>query len=485
MISNIENLTIMFTDIVGFSKIVSSSSRMESEALIKQHDKIVETTIKRFGGRKIKSIGDSFLSTFRSPTDAVLCSMAIQDSLWEYNQTDGVTQKIIVRIALNAGEVRLSFNDIFGEAVNIAARLENQTPAGAILLTESVYLSMNKNEINLEALGPFEFKGIPQSINVYRAHAKKAHSNDATFAHYPYDGAHQRLKPAGRVGNTFGRVFVGISASLLAAFVSWWVTIHYMSGIHPSESDKIAVEFHSISTKKIIDKEDGLNLVDIDTDVSANNAINDDPTFTIIAETTPLLLEQNYIVLTNKVREFSKKYADNSYLQMLKGHIAVYAEDYKQAIEHYQNALEKESTLANETLLSSNLILLMEHQRPAANKLIASYFSQALRDELAKRSGQAGLRTRYDAFYLLIDSGNADKIDRVGLNLWDLKELEKCQYKKVAIVELNRLNDPTALAGLKEASKMGFFERIKYNCMRQDLKQTIKKLEAKKAEKSS
>lgn len=124
MISNIENLTIMFTDIVGFSKIVSSSSRMESEALIKQHDKIVETTIKRFGGRKIKSIGDSFLSTFRSPTDAVLCSMAIQDSLWEYNQTDGVTQKIIVRIALNAGEVRLSFNDIFGEAVNIAARLE-------------------------------------------------------------------------------------------------------------------------------------------------------------------------------------------------------------------------------------------------------------------------------------------------------------------------------------------------------------------------
>lgn len=322
-----------------------------------------------------------------------------------------------MRIALNAGEVRLSFNDIFGEAVNIAARLENQTPAGAILLTESVYLSMNKNEINLEALGPFEFKGIPQPINVYRTHAKKAHSNDVTFAHYPYDGA--------------------------------------------------------------------LNLVDIDIDVSANNAINDDPTFTIIAETTPLLLEQNYIVLTNKVREFSKKYADNSYLQMLKGHIAVYAEDYKQGVEHYQNALEKESTLANETLLSSNLILLMEHQRPAANKLIASYFSQAMRDELAKRSGQVGLRTRYDAFYLLIDSGNADKIDRVGLNLWDLKELEKCQYKKVAIVELNRLNDSTALTGLKEASKMGFFERIKYNSIRQDLKQAIKKLEAKKAEKPS
>jgi hypothetical protein len=47
---------------------------------------------------------------------------------------------------------------------------------------------------------------------------------------------------------------------------------------------------------------------------------------------------------------------------------------------------------------------------------------------------------------------------------------------------LNRLNDPKALVGLKEASKMGIFERIKYNCMRQDLKQAIKKLEAKKVE---
>ncbi len=69
---------------------------MESEALIKQHDKIVETTIKHFGDRKLKFIEDSFLSTFRSPTDAVLRSMEIQYSLWEYNQTDGVTQKIIV-----------------------------------------------------------------------------------------------------------------------------------------------------------------------------------------------------------------------------------------------------------------------------------------------------------------------------------------------------------------------------------------------------
>ena len=63
----------------------------------------------------------------------------------------------------------------------------------------------------------------------------------------------------------------------------------------------------------------------------------------------------------------------------------------------------------------------------------------------------------------------------------DLKELEKCQHKKVAIIELNRLNDPKALPALKEASKMGFYDRIKYNCMTQELKQTIKKLEAKTA----
>jgi hypothetical protein len=460
---------------------MSTSSRNDSEALIKQHDRIVAKTIKRFGGKKIKSIGDSFLATFRSPTDATLCSMAIQDALWEYNHSDGVLQKINVRIALNAGEVRLSSNDIFGEAVNIAARLESETPSGAILLTESVYLSMNKNEINLETLGPFEFKGIPHPVNIYRAHANKESSIDSTFALYPYKGAHQKLKPAGRSRVIFGRLFVGISTALLAAFISWWTTIHFMPGIRPSETDKIPVEFHSVGSKTITDKIDDLNITTANDGTVESNTFDDDPTFTIIAETTPLLLDNNYISLKNIVAEFSKKYTENSYLQMLKGHIGVYYKDYKQAIKHYQNALKNESTLANEQLLSKNLVRLMEYERPEANRLIARYFSQAMLDELAKRSGQAGLRARYDAFYLLIDSGNADKIDRVGLNIWDLKELDKCEYKKVAIIELNRLDDPKALSALKEASNMGFFERIEYNCMTQELKKTIKKLEDKKS----
>ncbi len=480
MNTDIENLTIMFTDIVGFSKIVSSLSRNESESIIRQHDKIVEKTIKRFGGKKIKSVGDSFLATFRSPTDAVLCSMAIQDALWEYNQTDAVEQKIIVRIALNAGEVRITSNDIFGEAVNIAARLESQTPAGTILLTESVYLSMNKNEVELEALGPSEFKGISHPVNIYRAHAKKEKSQhtpeNPEFALYPYDGAHQNLKPAGRSAFTFGRVFIGISAALLAAFISWWTTINYMPGIRPSEADKIAVEFRSIANKRITDipSIDGL-------DNEALNNIEVDPTFTIIASTTPLLLDNNYLELNNKIEEFDQKYPNNNYLKMLKGHLALHNKEYQQAIEHYQVSLKAEPTLANEELLSKNLIKLLEQKRSEANQLIARYFSEPMVSELAKRSGQAGLRARYDAFYLLIDSGNNDKIDRVGLNTWDLKELEKCEHKKVAIAELNRLNDPRALPALKEAAKMGFFERIRYSCMTKDLRQTIKKLETNTA----
>ncbi len=478
MNTDIENLTIMFTDIVGFSKMVSSLSRNDSESIIKQHDRIVEKTIKRFGGKKIKSVGDSFLATFRSPTDAVLCSMAIQDGLWEYNQTDAVEQKIIVRIALNAGEVRVSSNDIFGEAVNIAARLESQTPAGTILLTESVYLSMNKNEVRLEELGPSEFKGISHPINIYRAHAKKEKTErpieDSEFALYPYDGAHINLKPAGRSAFTVGRMFVGISAALLAAFISWWTTIHYMPGVRPSEADKIAVEFHSVTNKRITDLQ---NIDDLDSE--ALNILETDPTFTIIAETAQLLLDKNYLGLNNKIEEFSKKFPDNNYLDMLKGHLALHNKDYQQAIEHYQKSLKTEPTLANEELLSKNLVALLEHKRPEASQLIARYFSEPMVNELAKRSGQEGLRARYDAFYLLLDSGNNDKIDRVGLNIWDLKELEKCEHKKVAIVELNRLDDTRALPALKEASKMGFFERIRYNCMTKELRQTIKKLEAK------
>lgn len=459
----IENLTIMFTDIVGFSEMVSSLSRTDSEQRLKLHDKLLKKVINRFRGRIIKSVGDSFLVVFRSPTDAVLCSMAIQDALWQINQHKHDREKIIVRVALNTGEVRMTGRDVFGEAVNIAARLENETPAGCIYLTETVFLTMNRNEVEFKTIGRKTFKGIPQALAVYQAICKKNLDIAQEFEHFPYGGAHLHLKPANRRRYNVGKVFIGVAASVVAAFVSWWGTVTYMPVPTAIEFDKALVEYRQADaiTNDVV----AVFVTDITTEIRS------------LAE--PLLANKNFLQLKELVKTYRAEYPGNAYLYSLQGYADMYDKEYERAIGQFKTALEINPSLARDQQLANNLVALLDYQRLPANQLIARYLSQPILAALSKRSGQQGLRGRYDAFYLLRDSGNAELVDKVGLNIWDLRELEECSLKKVAVRELKRLNDPRAVPALKEALDVGLIDRLKFMCLRHDAEVAIDQMEAK------
>jgi len=166
----------MFTDIKGFTHRTSHSSRKQLEMLLDLHDQLILPIFKEFNGNVIKTIGDAFLVTFHSPTEAVLCGMEIQKQLLKYNEGVEMGDRIEIRIAVNAGEVAVKNKDIFGEPVNIAARLEGAAEAGDIYFTEAVYLAMNKAEIPTAEVGYRHFKGIPEEIKVYKVineHVKK------------------------------------------------------------------------------------------------------------------------------------------------------------------------------------------------------------------------------------------------------------------------------------------------------------------------
>ena len=165
------NLAIVFTDIKGFTARTSQQTYEENQRMLRVHDALLTPVFKAFGGRPIKTIGDSFLVVFDSPTQAVLCGVAIQDRLWDYNRRVPEPEQIHVRVAVNMGEVRLEKGDVFGEPVNIAARVEGLADAGEVLYTEAVYLAMNKAEVPSEERGLFELKGIPEKVRVYRVPA--------------------------------------------------------------------------------------------------------------------------------------------------------------------------------------------------------------------------------------------------------------------------------------------------------------------------
>lgn len=458
---DIENLTIMFTDIVDFSNIVSSMSRTGSEKILKHHNKLLEKSIKQFGGQFIKSVGDSFLVVFRSPTDAVLCAMAMQDSLWEYNHTDSKSPDIHIRVALNTGEVRLTNNDVFGEAVNIASRLEAKTPSGQIYLTEAVYLSMNKNEVELIPKGTFNFKGVPDGIEVFQA-TQTNNQETENYSQYPYGGAHHVLKPASRSLFTVGKMFLASTTAIVVAFITWWTTITYMPSPATIEMEKVQVQYHPKSLLKPIE------VIDSTPDI----------TLEIRNKAEPLVESKNYLGLKNIVEEYAQDYPDNGYLQMVQGHLAAYYKDYPKAIKHYDRALTNSANLSSDPLLSQNLVKLLDHERIQANQLLAKHLSQEMVDNLAKRSGKPGLRGRYDAFYLLKDSGNIKKVDTVGRNIWDLRELEECRLKRVAVKELKRLKDPRALPALKEVVDASMMKRMQYFCLRGEAKQAIRAIKA-------
>ncbi|WNG37605.1 adenylate/guanylate cyclase domain-containing protein [Archangium violaceum] len=162
------NLAIVFTDIKGFTERTSRQTLEENQRLLKVHHDLLAPVFKAFGGRIIKSIGDAFLVTFVSPTQAVLSGMAIQDRLWNYNRGASDAERLDVRVAINVGEVRLESNDVFGEPVNIASRVESIAEAGEVFFTEAVYLAMNKAEVPSLEVGVFELKGIPGKIRVFR-----------------------------------------------------------------------------------------------------------------------------------------------------------------------------------------------------------------------------------------------------------------------------------------------------------------------------
>lgn len=471
----LENLTIMFTDIVGFSDLVTKLSRAESEKLLQKHDRILNKMIRRFRGKTVKSIGDSFLVVFRSPTDAVLCGMAMQDALWEANLDEGVIHPIVIRVAINAGEVRLTRHDVFGDAVNIASRLEQVTPAGAVYLTESVYLAMSKSEVRLARIDSFQFKGIEEKINVYSAlqhchvynnvpNTLNEHVQTIGDISHPYGGAHKNQKSNNDRRPQYLMLILFFILLPVVIVSTWWLTATFTP---VTIQEKILVDYRD---------HEPAPAVKLDVDILSDEFIVSSH---IKAKITPLIDVKDYLKLENFINVYKRAYPNNAYLLLGEGHVHTYFKRYKDAIESYNRAFERDETLANDQLAAKNLMTLLKHVRTPTNKLIAKYLSAELIHQLSIRTGQTGLRGRYDAFYLLKDSGNASAIDLVGLNIWDLRELNKCPLKRTAVIELKRLQDERSLLPLQEVRDLGFFGKLKYACLRKDLHDAIALIEKK------
>lgn len=164
--TNSEVLTIMFVDLTSYTEI---SEKLNRDAFDKMHDvfnELCKPTFSEYSGNLIKKIGDAFLVTFKSATDALLCAIKLQKKFKNYNKENNPKTPMRIKIAVHTGEVLLKENDVYGEAVNTASRLIAQTPSTNIYFTKAVFFAMNKNEIPFSFVGLKHFKGIKNPVHV-------------------------------------------------------------------------------------------------------------------------------------------------------------------------------------------------------------------------------------------------------------------------------------------------------------------------------
>ena len=113
---------IMFTDMVGYSALAQRNEALALD-LLTEHQSRLRPLFAQQGGREIKCTGDCFLVEFRSALQAVQCAIAIQTALVEQNASAAAERRIQVRIGLHLGDVEVRDGDVFGDGVNIAARV--------------------------------------------------------------------------------------------------------------------------------------------------------------------------------------------------------------------------------------------------------------------------------------------------------------------------------------------------------------------------
>ena len=163
-----ELAAIMATDIAGFSsEMENNEAHTYSKLLI--HNEIIRKNIVKNKGSEIKTIGDAFMVQFKSAVNAVKAGISMQKEFLEYNKDKTKGDQISVRIGIHMGDIFIVDNDVFGNGVNIASRIESIAEPGGICISSDVYNVVKKLiDISVSGLGKEVLKNIKDPPELYK-----------------------------------------------------------------------------------------------------------------------------------------------------------------------------------------------------------------------------------------------------------------------------------------------------------------------------
>src|SRR6202453_3796780 len=158
---------IMAIDVVGYSRLMGEDEAGTARS-VREHREAVRPIVASLGGRIVKTMGDGLLLEFPSVDAAVECAVAIQNQMVERNADVPEAKRIVYRIGVNLGDILIEGDDILGEGVNIAARLEAICEPGGVLISSTAYDHVRgKIDAEFVDLGEKPLKNIAEPVRAY------------------------------------------------------------------------------------------------------------------------------------------------------------------------------------------------------------------------------------------------------------------------------------------------------------------------------
>jgi class 3 adenylate cyclase len=154
--------TVLFTDLVGHTEMMSRLGDEAGRAVLREHEDITRNVLKQNGGTEVKTMGDGFMASFGSVTKAVECAVALQRA---FAEREG--EPLSVRVGLNAGEPIEEDGDLFGATVILASRIAAKADAGEILVADTVRGLCSGKGFLFADRGEFVAKGFEEPVRVY------------------------------------------------------------------------------------------------------------------------------------------------------------------------------------------------------------------------------------------------------------------------------------------------------------------------------
>lgn len=166
--------TILAADVAGYSRLMEEDEEATLAALITTRQ-VFEQLVEKFGGQEFGSVGDSLMAQFPSAVNAVRCARAVQDKLAAENERMPAGRRMMLRIGINLGDVIEEGNTLYGDGVNVAARIQDMAAPGSVLITGAVYEQIeNKIESDLQHTGRRYVKNINHPVELFEVLAGPA-----------------------------------------------------------------------------------------------------------------------------------------------------------------------------------------------------------------------------------------------------------------------------------------------------------------------